>query len=120
MNQSNNQSTTQPTKQITTLPTTQPNGSFYESLYLPRARAAFQSEQFASCLETCRFIRAMSPGSQSARDLSIRCLIELGRLRDAFAELKRGVQSLEQLALLGLVFTRMGKLDLWDPRGNVM
>lgn len=97
-----------------------PSGSFYESLYLPRAHAAFQSEQYSSCLETCRFIRTMSPDSFIARDLSIRCLLELDRIRDAFAELKRGVFSLEQLALLGLVFTRMGKLDLFHSRGNLI
>ena len=41
-------------------------------------------------------------------DLSIRCLLEKKCVQEAYSELTKGVNSLEQLYLLGDVYMKMG------------
>ena len=49
----------------------------------------------------------------TAKDLSIRSYLEIGCIAEAYAELSSGVDSVEELYLLGNVYMKMGKLSLY-------
>lgn len=86
---------------------------FYENIYLFQARNAFQEGKYSKCLETCRFVRSLNPMNVTAKDLSIRSYLEIGCIAEAYAELSSGVDSVEELYLLGNVYMKMGKLSLY-------
>ena len=87
---------------------------FYENIYLFQARNAFQEGKYSKCLETCRLVRSLNPMNTTAKDLAIRSYLEIGCVAEAYAELSSGVDSIEELYLLGNVYMKMGKLTLYD------
>ena len=68
--------------------------------------------RYAKCLQVCHFIRTLNPSNITAKDLSIRCYLEIGCLAEAYEELSAGVDSVDELYLLGNIYTKMGKLSL--------
>lgn len=86
---------------------------FYENIYLFQARNAFQEGKHSKCIETCRFVRSLNPNNTTAKDLAIRSYLEIGCVAEAYAELSSGVDSIEELYLLGNVYMKMGKLTLY-------